>query len=390
MQFKVPGKLILSGEYAILYPNQIAIVAATNRTLTVAISHSDEEKSYVYSKDTDVRLYFDALGDGFIDEAIRTAMAYIRQIMKRNVLTTTETDLKKTSVPMKLINPISSKGSIKPKITNEPTAPLKITLASELSNSEKVSLGLGSSAAVVVGVIKALLKWHGIRSNKALLFKLAYLAHYRVQGSGSGVDIAAAVYGGLILYESVDLNRILQEANHENLYDENIYRIVNSKWSGGDVTSLKLPDAINCVVFWTGEKASTKDYIKRFNQMAEKDKKVIDTFLMRTHENVKALEMACHNNDASTFFEAIKSQRQTLLDLEQQLGLNLESEKHTFFSDALAQIGAAKFSGAGGGDCAIGFYRSTDQVAIEQILERMFETDASAEEQLFWDLIQKT
>ena len=379
MQIKVPGKLILSGEYAILYPNQIAIVAATNLTLTVAISHSDEEKSYVYSKDTDVRLYFDTLSDDFIDEAIRTAMAYIRQF-KKNKFHSTD-----------LI---------------EPSAPLKITLESELSNSDKVSLGLGSSAAVVVGVIKVLLKWHGIRSNKALLFKLAYLAHYRVQGSGSGVDIAAAVYGGLILYESVDLNRILQEANHENLYDENIYRIVNSKWSGGDVAPLKLPDAINCVVFWTGEKASTKDYIKRFNQMAVKDKKGIDTFLMRTHENVKALEMACNNNDASTFFEAIKSQRQTLLDLEQQLGLKLESEKHTFFSDALAQIGAAKFSGAGGGDCAIGFYRSTDQVVIEPILEKIFEpkvpnepkvsieskaileTNASAEEQLFWDLIQ--
>ncbi|OJV63813.1 MAG: phosphomevalonate kinase [Clostridiales bacterium 38-18] len=387
MQFKVPGKLILSGEYAILYPNQIAIVAATNRTLTVAISHSDEEKSYVYSKDTDVRLYFDALGDGFIDEAIRTAMAYIRQFIKMKYHST---DLK------------------------ERTVPLKIILASELSNSEKVSLGLGSSAAVIVGVIKALLEWHGFRYNKALLFKLAYLAHYRVQGSGSGVDIAAAVYGGLILYKSMDIKCMLQEANHEYLYDEKIYRIVSSKWSGGDVTPLKLPDVINCVVFWTGEKASTKDYIKRFYQVAEKDKKVINTFLMRTHENVKALEMACYNNDASAFFEAIKNQRQTLLDLEHQLGLKLESEKHTVFSEALAQIGAAKFSGAGGGDCAIGFYRSTDQVAINQILERMFEpkvpneskvpieskvsiesksileTNASAEEQLFWDLIQKS
>lgn len=374
MQFKVPGKLILSGEYAILYPNQIAIVAATNRTLTVAISHSDEEKSYVYSKDTDVRLYFDTLGDGFIDEAIRTAMAYIRQFKKMKFHST---DL------------------------IEPSAPLKITLESELSSSEKVSLGLGSSAAVVVGVIKALLKWHGIRYNKALLFKLAYLAHYRVQGSGSGVDIAAAVYDGLILYESVDLKRILQDAKHENLYDENIYRIVNSKWSGGDVTPLKLPDAINCVVFWTGEKASTKDYIKRFNQMAEKDKKVIDTFLMRTHENVKALEMACRNNEASDFLDAIKSQRQTLLDLQYHLGLKLESEKHTIFSNAMAQIGAAKFSGAGGGDCAIGFYKSTDQVAIEQILEIILEpivllepivsleSNASAEEQLYWDLVQK-
>ncbi|GAB6110102.1 phosphomevalonate kinase [Fusibacter bizertensis] len=367
MQFKVPGKLILSGEYAILYPNQIAIVAATNRTLTVAISHSDEEKSYVYSKDTDVRLYFDTLGDGFIDEAIRTAMAYIRQFKKMKFHST---DL------------------------IEPSDPLKITLESELSSSEKVSLGLGSSAAVVVGVIKALLSWHGIRYNKALLFKLAYLAHYRVQGSGSGVDIAAAVYDGLILYESVDLKRILQDAKHENLYDENIYRIVNSKWSGGDVTPLKLPDAINCVVFWTGEKASTKDYIKRFNQMAEKDKKVIDTFLMRTHENVKALEMACHNNEASDFLDAIKSQRQTLLDLQHHLGLKLESEKHTIFSNAMAQIGAAKFSGAGGGDCAIGFYKSTDQVAIEQRLEIILEpivsleSNASAEEQLYWDLIQ--
>lgn len=371
MQFKIPGKLILSGEYAILYPNQFAIVAATNRKLTVAISHSDEEKSYVYSKDTDVRLYFDTLGDGFIDEAIRIAMAYIRHLKK-----TVE------SYPLE-------------KVPITPTAPIKIILESELSSAEKVSLGLGSSAAVVVGVIKALLEWNGISYHQALLFKLAYLAHYRVQGSGSGVDIAAAVYGGVILYESVDIKHVLKEAKHEKLNDGNIYRIANSKWSGGGVMPLKLPDAINCVVFWTGEKASTVDYIKRFYLMAGKENKVIESFLTRTRNNVKNLEMACQKNDASSFFDAINNQRRTLLDLEHMLELKLESEKHTIFSNAMAQIGAAKFSGAGGGDCAIGFYKPTDQSAIEQILMRTLESIASLkppesnEEKLYWDMVQK-
>src|SRR5699024_4951600 len=82
------------------------------------------------------------------------------------------------------------------------TNPVSITVRSEL-NDEKTGAkyGLGSSAAVVTSIISAVLeKFLKDKPAKKLIFKLAAIAHVRTQGSGSGADIAASTYGGVLHY----------------------------------------------------------------------------------------------------------------------------------------------------------------------------------------------
>jgi phosphomevalonate kinase len=58
-------------------------------------------------------------------------------------------------------------------------------------------LGLGSSAAILVASLLASDPGLG----RTLLFERALAAHRRAQGGGSGVDVAASVYGGTLAYQ---------------------------------------------------------------------------------------------------------------------------------------------------------------------------------------------
>ena len=64
--------------------------------------------------------------------------------------------------------------------------------------SEKI--GLGSSAAVTVSFLFVLSKYLSKPLKPIGLFNAAYKAVLDVQGVGSGVDVAASVYGGTIRY----------------------------------------------------------------------------------------------------------------------------------------------------------------------------------------------
>jgi phosphomevalonate kinase len=76
--------------------------------------------------------------------------------------------------------------------------------ASAMHDVDGRKLGLGSSAAVLVASLaaRALVRGEDVRDDavRARLFATARAAHARAQGGGSGVDVAASVYGGLLRY----------------------------------------------------------------------------------------------------------------------------------------------------------------------------------------------
>ncbi|MDB4945304.1 MAG: Phosphomevalonate kinase [Labilithrix sp.] len=66
-------------------------------------------------------------------------------------------------------------------------------------------LGLGASAAILVASLAAIDVRDGARLDdaaaRASLFQRAYAAHAVAQGGGSGVDVAASTYGGVLEYQ---------------------------------------------------------------------------------------------------------------------------------------------------------------------------------------------
>jgi mevalonate kinase len=63
------------------------------------------------------------------------------------------------------------------------------------------TLGLGSSAAVTVATVKALAQYTNLPLTKEQHLQKSLAVVHAVQGRGSGTDIAASIYGGIIAYQ---------------------------------------------------------------------------------------------------------------------------------------------------------------------------------------------
>lgn len=67
------------------------------------------------------------------------------------------------------------------------------------------TMGLGSSSAVTVATVGVLRQWLELPTNARELFQEAKTVVLRVQGLGSGADVAAAVFGGVVAYRAEPL-----------------------------------------------------------------------------------------------------------------------------------------------------------------------------------------
>jgi phosphomevalonate kinase len=206
-------------------------------------------------------------------------------------------------------------------------------------------LGLGSSAAVAAAGVGAMLEAAGcdIRYTRELAFALADGAHRAAQGGlGSGADVAAAVYGGVVCYTRRD--------------DE------------VDVHPIDLPRSLELIAFSTGEPSSTVDHIQALQTFAARDPERLRRRMALLGSLAKAFVSACAADDRviTTHVSFANSQLKTLGD---DIGLPI-------VTPALAEAaklaeglgGAAKPSGAGGGDVGIAFL--TDRAAAETFRQR--------------------
>ncbi|WP_324767012.1 GHMP kinase [Pokkaliibacter plantistimulans] len=80
----------------------------------------------------------------------------------------------------------------------QPQSGFELTIVSEFSHT----VGLGSSAAVTVALVAALMAWHAGHASldRRILLATAHETVLAVQGRGSGTDLATSVHGGLIAY----------------------------------------------------------------------------------------------------------------------------------------------------------------------------------------------
>lgn len=154
-----PGKVVVSGEYAVL-AGAPALVAAVDRRVTCALSARSQGGWHFASAG------FDAEQTLTRDEVLRAAPTSLAGVAKRFVAA---------------------------------TAPPHLHVAVDSSpcylRGEK--LGVGSSAATVAAVAAAFAALGGETPKLATLYEL----HAEFQGGGSGLDVAAAVAGGVIRFQ---------------------------------------------------------------------------------------------------------------------------------------------------------------------------------------------
>lgn len=157
IRVRVPGSLMLMGEHAVLH-GELALVLATNTYIEVTLNARSDRQVFI---DSALAQYQSSLDELVADPKLSFVLAAI----------------------------------------NLHHAQLRCGFDLHIQSEFSHTVGLGSSAAVTAGVVAALSRLCNETLNAEQLFDRSLAAVHQVQGGrGSGSDLVASIYGGIVAY----------------------------------------------------------------------------------------------------------------------------------------------------------------------------------------------
>lgn len=324
---KTPGKLMVAGEFAVLEPYQKLVVMAVDRFVFTTIAASEQNVVDLLSFDMH-HLTWELQGNHVVFDTEDSRLTFIQAALETTFIYLHEKNMN--------------------------TKPFAISIRSELDDEVSgAKYGLGSSAAVVTSLVKAILTYClESKPDNELVFKLASIAHVRTQGNGSGADIAASTYGGVLAYTSFQADWLLDELAHA----KDMVSLVEKQWRYLSIQPMTFPTEVAISVGWTGKPASTKNLVNDILSLKKTSPNQYAAFLEHSRVAVAKIVQGMQENHVAVFLAGITENRYALAKLGEDAAVDIETEKLAQLSDIAEQYGGAgKLSGAGGGDCGLAF-----------------------------------
>ncbi|MFG2603354.1 phosphomevalonate kinase [Streptomyces sp. NPDC048514] len=342
---RAPGKLFVAGEYAVVDPGNPAILVAVDRHITVTVT-GPAEAGVEVSSDLGPRGVRLRWRDGRLvpygaqDE--RDAPAGLA-----HVLSAVETVARLSA----------GRGLPAPSFT--------LSVESGLHDNG-TKYGLGSSGAVTVATVAAAAAFCGLTLSDEERFRLALLATAEIDPKGSGGDLAASTWGGWIAYRAPDRRAVLALAR-----DSGVEEALRAPWPGFEVRRLPAPEGLSLEVGWTGNPASTTALVSDLHRRPWRGTASHQRFVRATTDCVRAAISALEREDGMELLDQIRRARRELARLDDEVGLGVFTPRLTALCEAAEAVGgAAKPSGAGGGDCGIALLDAEASRDIAQLRER--------------------
>jgi len=336
IEIKAPGKLFVAGEYAVVEPGHPSILVAVDRCVTVRLEASEHE------------------GRIFSDQYGRAPIIWRRN---RNgvVVDHEERPLDHVLSAVSTMEALVAELGVAPKFS-------ALSITSELDDESGRKFGLGSSAAVTTATVRALDEFYQLDLTRTQMLKLAILATIDVAPAASGGDLAASMFGGWLRYTSPDRAR-LRELRHQS----GVLAALRDPWAELGLERLSPPTSLRLLVGWTGEPASTTRLVDELQSRKWAESAHYTAFLTASRAAVDALTIGLNDDDPALVLGAVRSARATLAGLGRDAGVDIETAALAQLCDAAERLGgAAKSSGAGGGDCGIAFIgQSVSTTALE-------------------------
>lgn len=300
-----PGKLVVSGEYAVLI-GAPALVLALDRRI------------HVHLADGTADWHFES--HGFAD-AVRYSLD--------TLLASPELIATDPAFTVKhVLDALRSGGHA---VTRLPKH-LDVQIDSTAGFEHGRKLGIGTSAGVCVAVTAALLARLDASSSDSVL-PIAMSAHSAAQGGhGSGLDVASAWAGGLIRFERAHAEQP---------------RIDRLAW----------PDGVAALAIGTRESADTPTFLKRFEAWrANATPAALESLTRAARATAGTLP------DGRAFMRELRRFAAQLFALDEVAGLGIYSDSHRRIADLAPASVVYKPCGAGGGD--LGLACSHDVAAL--------------------------
>jgi len=189
-------------------------------------------------------------------------------------------------------------------------------------------LGVGSSAAVLVALVGALVTELNLVMSPEELLAVCHTAHRRFQGGlGSGADVATAIHGGVVA--------VRRGAEPETV------SAAGRSW----------PSGLSVLPIWSGVSASTPKLLVRFETFRADHPDQYRRHLRRLKALAEQACVAWSEQSVIDVLSALAGYDEALraLDDEAQIGIN--TVPHSRIRQLVERHGAVyKTSGAGGGD----------------------------------------
>jgi len=197
---------------------------------------------------------------------------------------------------------------------------------------EGAKMGLGSSAAVLVASLGAV---HAARGEnlddpdvRATIFTRARNAHLEVQGGGSGFDVAASTYGGVLRYSLLSGVPCILQA--------------------------ELPEGLHFSVFFSGASARTSDLLAEVAEFRRRDPEAHRRCILALGRTSEIAVQQGQAGSAREFIAAVRQFAEALEALGEASDAGIVPLAFKRLAVAAAEERATFLpSGAGGGDVGV-------------------------------------
>lgn len=329
IQVKTPGKMILMGEYAVLESSP-ALVTAVDRFCYTEIQIHDKVY-YTVSAPT--------IGISEVPLFIQPENKTVRM----------ETSLESVQTKLMLVR-LTFEYFLHELQVDIPFCSIQIT-TDEFYNEAHSKIGVGSSAAVVVSLVNGLSHISDdLDFSQQELYTHALAIHRNAQdGRGSGIDIAASVFGGTLQYQ-------LDQAD----------------FSVSRIQKLVPLESLFVIPVWTGASASTSALIQKLSQKKAAQPDEYTTIMNRL---VSLSEDACRAyaaSNTSVFTRTADLYFHAMLTLGEFIQAPVISTEHLEIRELVQSVGAAyKPSGAGVGDIGLAFTDTSEkESALREVIRQ--------------------
>lgn len=290
-RFSAPGKLVLAGEYAVVDGFPAVVAAVSRRALAVVDVATPSQEIEVRGNDP----RWVSRAESAREQPLLAAVLF--EIERRGMAL--------------------------------PAVRVAVSTTDFARDGKK--LGLGSSAAAAVALASVFA--HALGADT--VHDIARAAHRAFQGGGSGIDVAASTYGGILTFQA-----------------------------GRASPAPVIPAGLDVVVAWTGVPAKTQGFVDAWRALAHRldHAHAIDAATSR-------FLAALARGDASDVVRAVSDARTALAAMAAAAEIDVVTPAHQRIAElARANGGDAKPSGAGGGDVAVCFVPTDRRAALAAAL----------------------
>lgn len=330
----VPGKLYIAGEYAVLEPGGAAVLIAVDRYLTVAVGPAPADApsrrtvttAHTGAHPVELLRRGATTGAAVADPADAAAL--------RHVLTAVD-----------LVERLAVE-------RGEQWLGFHLDISSALDDAATGrKFGLGSSGAVTVGVVRALVRAYRFDLDEDALLRLALLTAFAVDPRCSGGDVAASLLGGWVAYRAPDRAQVAAQFAAP---DTKITDLLWQPWPELSARRVPAPRTMSLEVGWSGRPAVSSGLVELLRNGIAGDSAAYSRFVVASNACVAALVAALEAGDDASVGTAVASAGALLRAVSALAGVAIETAELAALRTTAEALGAvAKSSGAGGGDCGI-------------------------------------